>query len=195
MAGYTKLFGSILESTVWLESPPIKVVWITLLAMADRDGCIEASLPGLAKRAGVERSHCEQALAMFLAPDPDSRTPEYEGRRIEAVEGGWRLLNYEKYREKASAEEAKIKAAIRQRRYRARHAKSNDSNAAVGQVTPCDPIADPSSPPSASPEEKKNAADAALSSENPYAWTCPHTPRCPHRTACRVVGARKRKTA
>jgi hypothetical protein len=33
-----------------------------------------------------------------MSPDPDSRTPEHEGRRIEVIDGGWRLLNHEKYR-------------------------------------------------------------------------------------------------
>ena len=120
MAGYTKLFGSILESTVWLESPPVKVVWITMLAMAGRDGIVEASVPGLAKRAGVERAYCEQALNIFLAPDPDSRTPAFEGRRIEVVAGGWQLLNYDLYRHRASVDDAKAKAAARQRRHRER---------------------------------------------------------------------------
>jgi hypothetical protein len=127
MGGYTKLFESILESTVWQEAPPIKVVWITMLAMADRDGVVEASIPGLAKRAGVEREECERALALFLAPDPDSRTTEHEGRRIEVVTGGWCLLNYNIYRERASKDEAARKNALRQQRYR---------NAALRQVTP-----------------------------------------------------------
>lgn len=120
MSGYTKLFASILESTIWMETPPIKVVWITLLAMADRDGIVEASIPGLAKRAGVERTQCEQAMAVFLAPDPDSRTTEFEGRRIEVVPGGWRLLNYEVYRERASKEDRAEKNAARQRRFQER---------------------------------------------------------------------------
>lgn len=124
MSGYTKLFGSILESTVWLESPPVKVVWITMLAMADRDGVVEASVPGLAKRAGVDRVYCDQALATFAAPDPDSRTKDHDGRRIVEVPGGWRLLNYDRHRQRASRDEALEKAAERQRRFRERHAKS-----------------------------------------------------------------------
>ena len=50
---YTKLFTSILDSTVWQEGLETKVVWITLLAMADREGKVDGSVPGLAKRAGV----------------------------------------------------------------------------------------------------------------------------------------------
>lgn len=118
MSGYTKLFPSILDSTVWHTPLPTKVVWITLLAMADRDGIAEASIPGLARRAGVSREQCEDALACFLAPDPDSRTKDHDGRRIVEVDGGWRLLNSEKYREKASADERREKDAARQQRKR-----------------------------------------------------------------------------
>lgn len=160
MSGYTKLFGSILESTVWLEPPPVKVVWITLLAMADRDGCVEASVPGLARRANVERTECERALAVFLAPDPDSRTREHEGRRIEAIAGGWRLLNYELYRHRASAEEAKEKAAARKRRQRERESASRS----VTPVTESHTIADPPAPASVhvKPKDRVSGDDGSF---------------------------------
>lgn len=88
MTGFTKLFNSILGSTIWREDPTTKVVWITLLALADRDGIAEASIPGLANYAGVTVDATEAALQKFLAPDPYSRTPDNEGRRIEKVDGG-----------------------------------------------------------------------------------------------------------
>ena len=131
MGNYVKLFGSILDSTVWDTSPATRVVWITLLAMADRDGIVEASVPGLAKRAGVERGECERALALFSSPDVDSRSPEFEGRRIEAVDGGWRLLNFEKYRDKQTKEEAVEKTRLRVERFRAREAAKAARNAHV----------------------------------------------------------------
>lgn len=98
MGGFSKLFSSILESTVWLESPETKVVWITMIALADRFGNVDASVPGLAGRAGVSIKQCKEALRIFLSPDPHSRTAIMAGRRIEEVDGGWRLINYEKYR-------------------------------------------------------------------------------------------------
>ena len=96
---YTKLFSSITESTVWCEPAATRICWITMLAMADRKGRVSASVPGLANRARITVEETEIALARFLAPDPYSRTPDHEGRRIEVIDGGWRLLNHAKYRE------------------------------------------------------------------------------------------------
>jgi hypothetical protein len=95
---FTKLFSSITESTVWCEPLATRVVWITMLAMADRHGRVWGSVPGLAGRARVEVAEAEAALARFLAPDRYSRTQDHEGRRIEPIDGGWRLLNHAKYR-------------------------------------------------------------------------------------------------
>lgn len=120
MAGYTKLFGSILHSTVWLAPSHVRLVWITMLAMSDRDGCVEASVPGLASAARVTRAEADDAISVLLAPDPDSRTPDHEGRRIEAVDGGWRLLNHGKYRARMSQDEQREKARVRMATKRAR---------------------------------------------------------------------------
>lgn len=121
MAGYAKLFGSILQSTIWDQPADIRCVWITMLALSDRDGVVEAAVPGLAHEARVSRPKCEEALALFMAPDPDSRTPDNDGRRIEKVPGGWRLLNYEMHQERKSAYDTRAQGAARQARYRTRH--------------------------------------------------------------------------
>lgn len=101
---YTKLFQTILQSTIWCEPDSVRVVWITLLAMADRDGLVHASVPGLAKEANVSILQASDALKRFKSPDEYSRTQEHEGRRIEDVDGGWRLLNHAKYRAIGSSE-------------------------------------------------------------------------------------------
>lgn len=102
---YTKLFGEIIHSTIWLEPLPHKVVFVTMLAMCDDRGEVRASTPGLARAAGVTREECEMALKSFMEPDKDSRSQEYEGRRIKEVDGGWKMLNHEKYRQLRSIEE------------------------------------------------------------------------------------------
>jgi len=121
---YTKLFNSIVTSTIWLETDRTRIVWITMLALADQNGEVQASIPGLAHVAGVPVEDCRTALAKFLGPDPDSRTRDDEGQRIEEIEGGWVLLNHGKYRAMASGEDRQQKAAIRQRRFREKKARN-----------------------------------------------------------------------
>jgi hypothetical protein len=102
---YTKLFSSITASTVWQEPAGTRLVWITMLAMADKAGCVWASVPGLARIANVTMEETVRALETLTAPDKWSRTPDNDGRRIEPIDGGWRLLNHAKYRAIRSAEE------------------------------------------------------------------------------------------
>lgn len=100
MSQYTKLYRSILTSTIWQESKDTRLVWITMLALSEVDGTVEGALPGLAKEAGVTIPECQAALAVLMAPDPYSRTKTHEGRRIIEIDGGWKVLNREKYRDK-----------------------------------------------------------------------------------------------
>lgn len=115
---YTKLFNSIVTSTIWSEDDSTRIVWITMLAISDKDGEVQGSIPGLARIAGVSVDSCRAAITKFLSPDPDSRTKDDEGRRIEEIEGGWHLLNHRKYREMATSADRTEKAAIRQSRFR-----------------------------------------------------------------------------
>jgi hypothetical protein len=105
VAGWAKLFGSIVTSSVWTEDDATLRVWIAMLATADSEGIVEGSVPGFASLARVSVEQMENALEKLTAPDPYSRTPDHEGRRLEVVEGGWLILNYAKYRQQAQAKE------------------------------------------------------------------------------------------
>lgn len=95
---YTKLFSSITASTIVSEPLATRWLWVTMLAMADQNGDVFGSVPGLARIANIELPACEAALDRFKAPDEWSRTKDNEGRRIVEIDGGWRLLNHGKYR-------------------------------------------------------------------------------------------------
>lgn len=105
-----------------------------MLAMSDQNGEVHASIPGLARIAGIDIPSAEKALTAFLSPDPYSRTPDNEGRRIVKIDGGWELLNHAKYRKMASKEDSKAATAERVRRHRERNADVTPCNA---PVTPC----------------------------------------------------------
>lgn len=125
---YAKLFGHILHSTIWQQPDHVRIVWITMLALKDADGIVQASIPGLAKASGETLSDTQNALAVLLSPDEFSRTKDHEGRRIAEVDGGWRVLNHEKYRDMEDQEDRRRKDAERQarKRERDRHAASRD---------------------------------------------------------------------
>ena len=131
MPGYTKLFSSIITSTIWREPPVVCKVFITMLALADKNGEVTATIPGLADMARVTREDCEAALKTFLAPDPDSRSKDSDGRRIEEIEGGWELINHAKYRKMTDLDKYKLKNSERQKRFRDRKSAVTPRNVTV----------------------------------------------------------------
>lgn len=115
---YTKLFHRILASSIWDEDDKTRLVWITMLASTDENGNVIATLSKLARDARVEPDACQRALDRFLSPDPQSLTKANEGRRIEIIEGGWRLLNHLKYRELMTIESKREYFRNKRREYR-----------------------------------------------------------------------------
>ena len=160
MAGYTKLFSTILASTIWREPADVRVVWITMLAMADAQGRVDGSVPGLADLARVTLEQCQAALKCLSEPDFFSRTKEFEGRRIKEMDGGWLILNYLKYRESDSTDLRREQNREAQKRWRHKHKltviKSNGSK-----------------PPSAQAEASAEAKAEALPNPKPAAHKAP----------------------
>ena len=131
--GYTKLFASITDSTIWGEPNTTRIVWITMLAMADQHGYVGASVSGLSHRARVTIDECVVALACFSAPDKWSRTAEFEGRRIAQTEGGWILLNHSAYRAKMDKDARREQSRIAMARLRS--SRVNDVNSQLAKLT------------------------------------------------------------
>ena len=127
---YVKLFSSILTSSVWAEDAKTRIVWITLLALADREGDVQSSPSGLARLANVTLKDCHSALTRFCAPDTESGTQEYAGRRIEEHEGGWHILNYTKYRAMQDEETRKAQWRESSRTYRQRKSAPHQQKSA-----------------------------------------------------------------
>ena len=117
---YVKLFQSLLDSTIWAEPDSTRIVWLTMLVIADKNGEVMSTVPGLAHRARVPIEACQSAIDKLSSPDRYSRSKLAEGRRIVAIEGGWELVNHADYRMKASKEDEKRATAERVRRHRER---------------------------------------------------------------------------
>lgn len=93
-------------------------MWITMLAMKDKNGFVSAAVPGLADRAKVTLKECVDALKELCSPDEWSRSKAHEGRRVKTVDGGWVVLNHEIYRNKLNQDERREYQRIKQAQYR-----------------------------------------------------------------------------
>lgn len=124
---FIKLFSSITDSSIWCEDSDTKVVWVTMMAMTDEFGRVHASVNGLAKRSGVSLEKTQECLKKFMSPDEFSRTSDNEGRRIEEIHGGWRLLNYDYFKKLRHDEDRKeqVREAVARHRKKCNHAVNN----------------------------------------------------------------------
>jgi hypothetical protein len=129
-SGYTKLFADIITSTIWQEPNDCRVLWITILALKDEANICRATLPALAKMCNLSNDQCEAYLAKFQQPDKYSRSQEFEGRRIEPTEGGWLVLNGQKYRDMLRGQERRdyIRKKVQEHRARTHVNKSKLGN-------------------------------------------------------------------
>ena len=109
---FVKLDCSIVFKSIWAEDSDTCKVWFTMLAMADSDGMLSAAVTGIASVSKVSLESTQKAIDKFLAPDKLSTNPDNEGRRVERIQEGYRILNYEVYRQKDHT------AAARQRKHR-----------------------------------------------------------------------------
>lgn len=136
---FVKLDCGMLTSTIWDDTDG-RILFITALLMAEPMeitepaeqfevrtlektgwaapagwyGYVPAAGIGIVNRAGLERERGLDALERLGVADPQSRSPEHEGRRLIRVNGGFLILNYQKYRDRDYT------GAERQRRWRER---------------------------------------------------------------------------
>lgn len=106
---YTPVFREFTTSSKWAEKPATRCVWLWLMLHADPEGFVPGTIPGLAVAANVSLAEAREAIEKFMAPDPDSNTPDNEGRSLEKVPHGWRILNFEYWRKLAQYEAEKAR--------------------------------------------------------------------------------------
>lgn len=157
---FVKLDVGILNSSLWIDREA-RDVFITALCMAVPHeltepipaisvrtleptgfvvqegwyGIVKAAGPGIVRQACVDAEPGMKALERLSTPDPDSRTPDHEGRRLVRIAGGWIVLNFDLYRQRDQT------AAERAKRYRDRkrttpsHTVTRDDRDATANVT------------------------------------------------------------
>lgn len=105
MSGFTKLDSGIVHSSIWVQPHDVLRVWIAVLALANMDGVVDATVPALSHLCMIELDRTREILRMLESPDEDSRSEAEEGRRLVKIPGGWWLVNHAEYRRAVSIEE------------------------------------------------------------------------------------------
>lgn len=105
MSGYTPVFDSVFHGTLCGRWPTLPV-WLTILPMTDKHGQIDMTYQAMSALSGWPIDLLKEAVAELMKPDPESRSDEAEGRRLELIDPdnrqwGWRVVNHRIYREKA----------------------------------------------------------------------------------------------
>lgn len=100
---YFKLQRRIFHSSIWEEDPATRIVWITLLHLAQLPenrkhghGMVLITRGNLCREAFVTAEQLGHALARLTAPDPTSRTEPDKGR-IEVLVNGYFIRSFERY--------------------------------------------------------------------------------------------------
>jgi hypothetical protein len=107
---FTPIFRDVLTSRVWAEAHATVRVWLWLQVSADPEGCVPSSLAGVAVGARVTLDEARQAIDFLESVDPDADPSDpLEGRVLERVPRGWRVLTLESDRERAKRESQKAR--------------------------------------------------------------------------------------
>lgn len=104
--GYVKIFESIYDGTL-ADNWQAMVTFQQLLILCDQNGIVDMTPGAIHRRTGIPLDIITAGLSVLTAPDPQSRSPLEEGRRIVLLDParswGWRLVNHAHYRALMSA--------------------------------------------------------------------------------------------
>jgi hypothetical protein len=128
---YSKLHSSLVNSSLWTQPDSVRILFITLLSMCDQHGEVQGSKRGLTRIANIEPDDEDEAWHALMSPDSSSsdhlRNPEHQGRRIEEIPGGFRLLNFAYYRGIRNEDDRREQNRVAQARFKAKHAATSPS--------------------------------------------------------------------
>jgi hypothetical protein len=124
MNTWTPVFSKIVDSSIWVEPDFVCKVFITMLALKDADQVVRFNAFGLARRCwpnDIDGGEKRVLEALKVLSSPDKRRLEkqpHDGRRIEKVEYGWRILNGQVYEDMMRKINRKAYKAAKQAEYR-----------------------------------------------------------------------------
>lgn len=113
---YGKVFKQMYEGTLAGHWQAI-VTMQQLVVLATKDGVVDMTPESIARTTSIPIEIIQAGLEHLAKPDPYSRTPGEDGRRIVLLDDhrpwGWRLVNHAKYRALRNLEEKREADRVR----------------------------------------------------------------------------------
>jgi len=82
-----------------------------MLARMDRNSEVQGAVPTLAHMCRMSVEQFRDCIKTFEDADPDTQTPDDEGKRLIKIDGGWKIVNGMKWREKFSTQARQLRQA------------------------------------------------------------------------------------
>ncbi len=139
---YAKMFEQIFDSSI-ADDVDLRHFFMDMIVLADSDGVVDMTPGAISGRTRIPLEKVRAHLEALEKPDVESRTVEFEGRRIKRLDEhrtwGWVILNYDKFRNITSLDQKKAKTRDRVRKHRARTKTVSDGIVTLcnAPVTPC----------------------------------------------------------
>ncbi len=157
---YGKIFEQIFDSSI-ADDYHLRHFFMDLIVLADSDGVVNKTPTAIAARIRMPLDDVLSLLSRLSAPDPESQTPDADGRRIELIDEhrtwGWHIINYRKYREIATEEQRKLKTRQRVARFTLKRKELQKTNASLTPAN--DPLTPPYAYPYASSSEERGSVE------------------------------------
>lgn len=144
---YGKIFPAMWTGSLMGKGSVTQNLMSYAVSNCDADGCVELNATLLSCLFGDPKDKVEEAITHLCSPDPESRTPDEDGRRL-TREGQflYHIVNYCKYRDLRDLDKRReqTKEAMRRYRTRQKEAQNNVSNSEqrdpdVSECNQCEP--------------------------------------------------------
>lgn len=168
---YGKVFDSMYKGTLHGHWQAI-VTFQQMIVLADADGTVDMTSQAISAITSIPLEIIEAGLKVLAGPDPYSRTPGSEGRRIEPIDAhrpwGWVIVNHAKYRglHDTNTLRAQTRERVRRHREQKREQQAGNADVTLGNVGKRHTEAE------ANTDAEPSLADARVSK--------PAVPPCPH---------------
>ena len=138
MGLFAKVFSSLWEGSM-VAKPDVQLVFVFLLAHADREGFVNVTHERIGVLCGLGVDRVRAAIDELEAPDTRSRSPEQEGRRLIRLDPhrdwGWQVVNYGHYRAMRDEETRREQSREAMRKLRAARAGGTEIPLTVSDVS------------------------------------------------------------